>query len=47
MRIHLTTVFVDDQPRNVEAAAALGFRGVRFVDADGLRAEPRARVRQL
>jgi 2-haloacid dehalogenase len=33
-----TTVFVDDQPRNVDAAAALGFRAIRFVDADDLRA---------
>jgi 2-haloacid dehalogenase len=32
-----TTVFVDDQPRNVEAAAALGFRALRFVDAASLR----------
>ena len=31
------TVFVDDQVDNVEAAARLGFRAIRFVDADGLR----------
>jgi len=31
------TVFVDDQPRNVEAAADLGFRAIRFVDAASLR----------
>ena len=33
------TVFIDDQPRNVEAARALGFRGIRFTDAPALRAE--------
>jgi len=31
------TAFVDDQVDNVEAAARLGFRAIRFVDADGLR----------
>lgn len=33
------TVFIDDSPRNVEAAAALGLRAIRFTDADALRAE--------
>jgi 2-haloacid dehalogenase len=33
------TVFIDDQPRNVEAADRLGFRAIRFVDAATLRAE--------
>ena len=32
------TVYVDDVERNVAAAAALGFRAYRFVDADRLRA---------
>jgi 2-haloacid dehalogenase len=32
------TVFIDDSPVNVEAAAALGFVAVRFVGADALRA---------
>jgi 2-haloacid dehalogenase len=32
------TVFVDDQVDNVEAAAGLGFRAIRFVDAAALRA---------
>lgn len=32
-------VFVDDKARNVEAAAALGMRGIRFVDAERLRRE--------
>jgi 2-haloacid dehalogenase len=31
------TVFVDDQVGNVEAAARLGFRAIRFVDAHSLR----------
>jgi len=35
------TVFVDDQVDNVEAAARLGFRAIRFADADGLRDELR------
>lgn len=29
-------VFVDDQPRNCDAAAALGIHAIRFVDADSL-----------
>ena len=33
------TVFIDDAPRNVAAAAALGMRAIRFTDADALRAE--------
>ncbi|MFC4555135.1 HAD-IA family hydrolase [Georgenia faecalis] len=33
------TVFVDDSPVNVDAAAAAGLRAVRFVDAAGLRAD--------
>jgi len=37
------TVFVDDQVDNVEAAARLGFRAIRFADADGLRDELRRR----
>ena len=32
------TVFIDDAPRNVEAAAALGMHAVRFTDAVALRA---------
>ena len=31
------TIFVDDQARNVEAAAELGFRAIRFTDATELR----------
>jgi len=33
------TVFVDDAPANVEAAAAAGMRGIRFTDAAQLRRE--------
>lgn len=33
------TVFVDDAPDNVEAAAALGMRAIRFTDAAELRRE--------
>jgi 2-haloacid dehalogenase len=33
------TVFVDDMPVNVRAAAALGFRAIRFTDAAALRRE--------
>jgi len=33
------TILVDDLPRNVEAAAAAGFRAIRFTDAEALRAE--------
>ena len=33
------TVFVDDSPVNVAAAAAAGLRAVRFTDADTLRAD--------
>ena len=32
-------VFIDDAPRNIEAASALGLRAIRFTDADALRAE--------
>ena len=32
------TVFIDDAPRNVEAAASLGMHAVRFTDAAALRA---------
>jgi 2-haloacid dehalogenase len=32
-------VFVDDNPRNVEAAAALGFDAIRFASAEELRSE--------
>jgi 2-haloacid dehalogenase len=32
------TVFIDDAPRNVEAAASLGMHAVRFTDAASLRA---------
>jgi 2-haloacid dehalogenase len=35
------TLFVDDQPENVEAAARLGMRAIRFVDPDRLRADLR------
>jgi 2-haloacid dehalogenase len=35
------TVFIDDAPRNVAAAEALGIRAIRFTDADALRAELR------
>jgi 2-haloacid dehalogenase len=35
------TVFIDDQVDNVEAAGRLGFRAIRFVDADALRADLR------
>jgi 2-haloacid dehalogenase len=37
------TVFVDDAPANVAAAAALGFDAIRFTDADRLRRDLRAR----
>jgi FMN phosphatase YigB (HAD superfamily) len=33
------TLFIDDSKRNVDAAAALGFRVHHFVDADALRAD--------
>jgi 2-haloacid dehalogenase len=33
------TVFVDDVPRNVEAARELGLLAVRYTSADGLRSE--------
>ncbi len=33
------TVFIDDQPANIEAAARLGFRAIRFEGADRLRRE--------
>lgn len=36
------TLFVDDAPANVEAAARLGLRTHRFVDSDGLRGALRA-----
>lgn len=36
------TVFVDDRPANLEAAAELGLRAVRFTDADALRRDLRA-----
>jgi 2-haloacid dehalogenase len=36
------TVFVDDSAPNVEAAVALGFRGVRFTSASALRSELRS-----
>ena len=32
------TVFIDDAPRNVDAAASLGMHAVRFTDAAALRA---------
>ena len=32
-------VFIDDSPKNVEAACRLGFHGVRFTDPHALRAE--------
>jgi FMN phosphatase YigB (HAD superfamily) len=34
-------LFVDDQPENVEAAARLGMRAIRFVDPDRLRSDLR------
>ena len=34
-----TTVFIDDLPRNVEAAAALGFRAIRFTTPAALRTD--------
>ena len=34
-----TTVFVDDLARNVEAAAALGFRTIRFTTPEALRVD--------
>jgi 2-haloacid dehalogenase len=34
-----TTVFVDDTAVNVETAAQLGFRAIRFTDAPALRRE--------
>ena len=34
-----TTVFIDDLPRNVEAAAALGFRAIRFTTPAALRGD--------
>ena len=37
--VPVETVFVDDQVGNVEVAARLGFQAIRFVDADGLRAD--------
>lgn len=37
------TVFVDDSPANVDAAAALGFQAVLFTDAAALRADLVAR----
>ena len=33
------SVFIDDQPANVEAARELGFRAIRFTDAAALRRE--------
>lgn len=36
---HHEIVFIDDNPHNVEAALALGWRAVRFVDAAQCRAE--------
>jgi 2-haloacid dehalogenase len=36
------TVYVDDSARNVETAAGLGFKAIRFVDADELRRDLRA-----
>jgi len=33
------TVFIDDTAANVEAAASLGFRAIRFIDAPSLRRE--------
>ncbi len=36
------TVFVDDAPANVDAAARLGFQSLRFADADRLRDDLRA-----
>ncbi len=36
------TVFIDDSPRNVDAAATLGFLALLFVDAARLRADLRA-----
>ena len=33
------TVFIDDAPRNIDAAAALGMRAIRFTGAEALRAE--------
>jgi FMN phosphatase YigB (HAD superfamily) len=35
-------VFIDDHAPNVEAAAALGIRAIRFTDAETLRTELRA-----
>lgn len=32
------SLFIDDSPRNVAAASALGFRALRFTDAEALRA---------
>ena len=32
------TVFIDDDPENVEAARALGFHGIRFTEPESLRA---------
>ena len=33
------SVFIDDAPRNVDGAIAVGMRGIRFTGADALRAE--------